>query len=167
MRLEPSGDNWDGLCPTSADQVSEYLDRMGLSTEDRDTAIEVIQCSPELLVRQLLYRLGYDYRVSLKGLPSAVDLVLPVRRKVIEVRGCFWHGHDCGRCRIPATRRSYWLAKIARNRKRGGRTRRKLRSLGWDVLILWECQTRDHTRLKTRLSVFLGKGSSRDRTRAG
>jgi DNA mismatch endonuclease (patch repair protein) len=76
-------------------------------------------------------------------------------RKAIELRGCFWHGHTCGRCRIPVTRRAYWVSKIARNRRRDRRMRAALRRRGWRVLVVWECQTRDAARLRERLLRFL------------
>ncbi len=72
--------------------------------------------APEMIVRRLVHRLGFRYRLHVKALPGTPDLVFPSLRKVINVSGCFWHGHGCGRCRIPATRREYWLAKIKRNR---------------------------------------------------
>jgi DNA mismatch endonuclease (patch repair protein) len=84
------------------------------------------------------------------------DLVFASRRKVILVSGCFWHMHGvCGRCRVPVTRRDYWLAKLRRNRRRDRINRRRLRSLGWDVLIVWECQTADAERLRQRVVRFL------------
>lgn len=100
---------------------------------------------------------GYRYRLRDKSLPGTPHIVLPRRRKVIEVRGCFWHGHTCGRCRVPRTRRAYWLAKIERNRRRGRRTLAALAKLGWSVLVIWECQTRDPTKLAARLRTFLKK----------
>jgi len=78
-------------------------------------------------------------------------------KKIILVSGCFWHRHTCGACRIPATRRSYWVAKIDRNAARDRRTRRALSCLGWQVLVVWECQTKRANReqLKQRLGAFL------------
>ncbi|MCY2952237.1 MAG: hypothetical protein NTU53_09710 [Planctomycetota bacterium] len=67
----------------------------------------------------------------------------------------FWHMHACGRCRIPSIRRSYWLVKLQRNRHRDQLTRRKLRALGYDILTIWECQTRDPVKLTQRFARFL------------
>jgi DNA mismatch endonuclease (patch repair protein) len=98
--------------------------------------------SPELIVRRIVHRLGFRYRLHVKELPGKPDLVFPRLKKIIIVNGCFWHRHTCGACRIPASRRSYWLAKVNRNAERDKRTTRALRRLGWRVLTLWECQTR-------------------------
>ncbi|MEM6755563.1 MAG: very short patch repair endonuclease, partial [Planctomycetota bacterium] len=82
---------------------------------------------PELVVRRLVHAMGYRYRLHARDLPGTPDVVLPRLGKVIQVRGCFWHMHDCGRCRLPATRREYWRAKLERNRKRDAATDRALR----------------------------------------
>jgi DNA mismatch endonuclease (patch repair protein) len=111
--------------------------------------------TPEWIVRRAAHALGYRYRLHVRTLPGTPDLVFASRRKVINVSGCFWHMHGCGRCRIPAARRDYWVAKLERNRRRDRRTRRALRRLGWDVLTIWECQTRDRVRLRLRLSNYL------------
>lgn len=124
-------------------------------------AVKSKDTTPEMVVRRLVHGLGYRYRLHVAALPGAPDLVFPRLRKIIIVNGCFWHMHGCGRCRIPATRRGYWLAKLRRNALRDGQTRRALRRLGWEVLVVWECQTVparvDRTRAK--LSGFLcGRG---------
>jgi DNA mismatch endonuclease, patch repair protein len=93
------------------------------------------------------------------SLPGAPDLVFPRLNKAIFVSGCFWHRHTCGRCRIPAANRAYWLAKIDRNAARDRRVQRALRRLGWSVLVVWECQTAAarRERLQTRIDQFLAK----------
>ncbi len=111
--------------------------------------------TPEMAVRRLVHSLGFRYRLHVRELPGTPDIVLPRHRKIIEVRGCFWHMHTCGRCRIPATRREWWTTKLKRNRQRDRRTRRQLKRLQWDVLVIWECQTRDSQRLRKRLVDFL------------
>jgi DNA mismatch endonuclease (patch repair protein) len=111
----------------------------------------------ENIVRRLAHALGYRFRLHVRSLPGAPDLVFPRLRKVIFVHGCFWHRHTCGRCRIPATRRRYWLAKIDRNAARDRRVQRALRQLGWGVMVVWECQTKaaNRARLRSRLQSFL------------
>jgi DNA mismatch endonuclease (patch repair protein) len=113
--------------------------------------------TPELVVRRLVHALGYRYRLHVRALAGCPDLVFPRLHKIINVSGCFWHMHGCGRCRIPATRRGYWFAKLERNAARDRRTRRALRKAGWQVLVVWECQTiparRD--RLRTKVAAFL------------
>jgi DNA mismatch endonuclease, patch repair protein len=84
------------------------------------------------------------------------DLVFPRLGKIIDVRGCFWHMHGrCGRCRLPATRRAYWLAKLRRNAARDRASARALRREGWRVLVVWECQLRDPDRVAGRIERFL------------
>jgi DNA mismatch endonuclease (patch repair protein) len=102
--------------------------------------------------------MGFRYRLHVRTLPGTPDLVFPRLRKVINVSGCFWHMHGCGRCRIPATRRDYWVGKLRRNAARDRRTRRSLRRAGWQVLVVWECQVspRKLPRLRQRLAKFLG-----------
>src|SRR5438477_9336664 len=104
-------------------------------------AVKSGDTKPELAVRRLVHALGYRFRLHVRSLPGAPDLVFPRLRKVIFVSGCFWHRHTCGRCRIPSTRRAYWLAKIDRNAARDRRVQRALRRLGWGVMVVWECQT--------------------------
>lgn len=123
-------------------------------------AVKSKDTTPEMVVRRLSHRLGYRHRLHVKNLPGTPDLVYPRLRKIIEVRGCFWHMHACGRCRIPATRRGYWLAKLRRNASRDRMTVQKLRREGWRVLIVWECQTGDTDRLLGRLRRFLGASES-------
>jgi DNA mismatch endonuclease (patch repair protein) len=74
--------------------------------------------TPELLVRRLAHRLGFRFRLHIKSLPGSPDMVFPRLRKIININGCFWHMHHCGGCRIPSSRRSYWVAKLERNRQR-------------------------------------------------
>lgn len=110
-----------------------------------------------MIVRRLAHKLGYRYRLHSKDLPGTPDLVFAGRRAVIFVHGCFWHVHRCGWGRKrPAKNAAYWSAKRARNKARDARARRKLRLRGWRVLVVWECQVRDKTKLAHRLQSFLG-----------
>jgi DNA mismatch endonuclease (patch repair protein) len=111
---------------------------------------------PEMIVRKLVFAMGFRYRLHVRGLPGCPDLVFPARMKVILVHGCFWHRHSCGNGRVvPQTRKSFWLNKLLGNKRRDARNRRALRKLGWDVLIVWECQTDRTERLMERLHWFL------------
>jgi DNA mismatch endonuclease, patch repair protein len=125
-------------------------------------AVKGKNTTPELRVRRLVHSLGYRYRLHVRELPGTPDLVFPRLRKVINVSGCFWHMHGCGRCRIPATRRDYWLAKLERNAARDRATRRALQRAGWQVLTVWECQTNESglRRLTGRIARFLASGES-------
>lgn len=111
---------------------------------------------PEMRVRRLAHHLGYRYRLHRKDLPGKPDLVFPGRKKVIFVHGCFWHGHDCraGQKR-PQTNQEYWIRKLERNRQRDVANQIRLRELGWEPLIIWECQTRDKNKLAGQLTSFL------------
>lgn len=104
-------------------------------------AVKSHSTTPEMVVRRLVHGLGFRYRLHVRSLPGAPDLVFPRLRKVIFVSGCFWHMHTCGRCRIPTARRKYWVAKLQRNAERDQRVQRALRRAGLGVLVVWECQT--------------------------
>jgi DNA mismatch endonuclease (patch repair protein) len=110
-----------------------------------------------MVVRRLIHAMGYRYRPHVHSLPGNPDLVFPRLRKIIFISGCFWHMHGCGRCRIPSSRRAYWLKKLERNAARDKRVQRALRNAGWRVLVVWECQTQRAglDRLQARLGRFL------------
>ncbi len=111
---------------------------------------------PEWAVRRLVHALGFRYRLHVKTLPGKPDLVLPRHRKVILVHGCFWHAHGCRAARRPpATRAVFWQEKFARNVARDQQNLRDLWQAGWQVLVVWECETRDPDRLRALLSAFL------------
>ncbi len=121
-------------------------------------AVKSGDTTPELIVRRLVHALGYRYRLHCRELPGQPDLVFPRLGKAIQVHGCFWHRHVCEAGQsTPASRRAYWNAKFARNMERDRSNLRKLRRLGWSVLVVWECQTRTTKRelLRRRLSKFL------------
>lgn len=112
---------------------------------------------PEMRVRRAAHALGYRYRLHAKDLPGSPDLVFRGRKKVIFVHGCFWHRHPgCGQASMPSTRREYWQAKFDRNVARDAAAETTLREAGWDVLVVWECETKDSQGLKDRLRRFLG-----------
>jgi DNA mismatch endonuclease, patch repair protein len=106
---------------------------------------------PELAVRSLLHRLGYRFRLQRRDLPGTPDIVMPARKVVVFVHGCFWHGHWCKRTKMPKSRVDYWNEKIEGNRRRDVRKRRKLRSLGWKVVVVWECELKRPERLAMKL----------------
>ncbi len=77
-------------------------------------------------------------------LPGSPDLVFPARRKAIFVHGCFWHRHEgCSRASAPSSNVRYWRKKLGDNVQRDILVSEKLRSLGWAVLKVWECETQD------------------------
>lgn len=111
---------------------------------------------PEILVRRLIYGMGYRYRLYVKGLPGKPDIVMAGRKKIIDVRGCFWHGHyDCKYGKLPKTRESFWKEKIQRNRQRDADNVHLLEDKGWHVLVVWQCELKDLDSLKKRLVEFI------------
>ena len=121
-------------------------------------AIKGKNTGPELVVRTLLHRLGYRYRLHARELPGRPDIVFSRRKKAIEVRGCFWHHHDeaeCPNAVLPKTRAEWWRSKLEANVARDRRNASALRSLGWDVEVVWECQV-GRSDLNDRLELFLG-----------
>jgi DNA mismatch endonuclease (patch repair protein) len=111
---------------------------------------------PEKVVRTLAHALGYRFRLQRRDLPGTPDLIFPRLREAIFVHGCFWHRHpDCSGASMPKTRVEFWADKFARNIERDVRKENQLRELGWDVAIVWECETRDSNTLKRRLAEWL------------
>lgn len=112
--------------------------------------------APEMYVRRLVYGLGYRYRLHRKDLPGKPDLVFPGRRKVIFVHGCFWHQHaGCKGGHIPKSNQDYWIPKLERNKARDKKVKEELRSKGWDVLVIWECELKEHDSVVERIKKFL------------
>jgi DNA mismatch endonuclease (patch repair protein) len=113
---------------------------------------------PEMKVRKLIHGMGYRYRLHRKDLPGKPDLVFPGLKKVIFVHGCFWHGHKgCAASQRPTSNTEYWNAKLDRNLKRDQKNLKALEELGWRPLVIWECQTRDETKMRRAIVRFLGK----------
>jgi DNA mismatch endonuclease (patch repair protein) len=119
------------------------------SIKGRDT-------SPEMVVRRLVHAMGFRYRLHVAELPGKPDLVFVRLKRIIDVRGCFWHQHiGCGDGHIPKSRAEYWVPKLARNKERDAVNMHALRRLGFRVLVLWECEVRDPKRLAAKLRRFL------------
>lgn len=97
---------------------------------------------PETLIRSMLHRRGFRFRLHVRDLPGKPDIVLPRYRAVIFVNGCFWHGHDCPLFKMPGTRQEFWREKIGRNRANDEKSRDLLIKSGWRVGVIWECAIR-------------------------
>ncbi len=111
---------------------------------------------PELVVRRLVHRLGFRYRLHRSDLPGKPDLVFSKRRKVVFVHGCFWHRHpDCSLARLPKSRLGFWVPKLEKNRERDERNQAELQRTGWEILVVWECELRDREALEARIIDFL------------
>ena len=115
----------------------------------RDTA-------PERAVRKIAHRMGLRFRLYRRDLPGRPDLVLPKHRLAIFVHGCFWHQHEgCRYAHLPKTRTRYWETKFARNVERDSENEESLRSLGWNVAVVWECEVGDEEGVRQRLKAAI------------
>jgi DNA mismatch endonuclease (patch repair protein) len=113
---------------------------------------------PELVIRKALRSLGIGYRLHSPELPGKPDIVMKGRSKIIEVRGCFWHRHTgCKFAYTPKSNQTFWNAKFQGNVRRDERNISLLQNGGWDVLVVWECETNDAKVLKRRLESFIRK----------
>jgi DNA mismatch endonuclease, patch repair protein len=113
---------------------------------------------PEMVVRRLLHRLGYRYRLHDKTLPGTPDIVFRGRRRVIFVHGCFWHSHDCRYGTVkPQTNPSFWEQKRLDTMKRDVRHVSALAKAGWQVLTVWECELSPTEQLSDTLQRFLAE----------
>ena len=113
---------------------------------------------PELLVRSMVHRMGFRFRLHRKDLPGAPDIVLPKHMKTIFVHGCFWHGHEgCPRSARPTTRPAFWKKKLDGNMRRDTENVRHLTDMGWKVLVVWQCEMRNRTTLQAKLQAFLNE----------
>jgi len=112
---------------------------------------------PELVVRSLVHRMGFRYRLHDRSLPGSPDMVFPCRGKIIFLHGCFWHRHAdrCELTRWPKSKLDFWRPKLEQNQQRDKIVRRQLLKMGWRVLIVWECQLKSREILTAKLRAFL------------
>lgn len=118
---------------------------------------------PEMLVRRIVHRMGFRYRLHDRKLPGSPDLVFKSRRKAIFVHGCFWHRHpdpDCRLARMPKSQLDFWRPKLEGNRERDLRNLSELEAIGWQYFIVWECELGHREQLQNKLLVFLTEGDS-------
>jgi DNA mismatch endonuclease, patch repair protein len=119
---------------------------------------------PEMRVRSLLHSLGYRFRLHSKVLPGKPDIVLTKHKTIIFVHGCFWHCHDCRwGAVVPKTRADFWSNKRQGNVERDGKKKAALEALGWRVMTIWECQTRELEALLLVLKPLIGPAVRLDR----
>ena len=115
---------------------------------------------PEMVVRRMLHRMGCRYRLHRGDLPGKPDIVFGKRKKAIFVHGCFWHRHDdpaCRLARLPKSKLDFWLPKLSANAERDARHQAELKRLGWNVLVVWECELRQSEQLENKLRQFVGE----------
>lgn len=131
---------------------------------DKKTRSRVMQSvpsentKPEMLVRSFLHKNGFRFRLHSKKLPGHPDIVLPKYKTVIEVRGCFWHRHPgCRQATMPSSNVEFWQKKFKRNVDRDKKTEKQLNELGWNLIVVWECELKSDEFLKTLPSLILNK----------
>lgn len=116
--------------------------------------IRSVNSRPEELVRKYLFSKGFRYRKNVRSLPGCPDIVLTKYRTVVFVNGCFWHKHDCPRFVWPSSNEEYWHSKIQRNVERDKKSIAELQALGWNVIIVWECELKK-TKRDMRLALLV------------
>ncbi|MCA2992530.1 DNA mismatch endonuclease Vsr [Gemmatimonas sp.] len=117
-------------------------------------AIKRRDTQPEMRLRRALHATGFRFRLDRRDLPGSPDIVLPKYRTAIFVHGCFWHRHNCRFFKWPKTRAEFWREKLNGNVERDRRTMRSLRRLGWQVLVIWECELRENASSSSTLSCI-------------
>ncbi|MEW6535545.1 MAG: DNA mismatch endonuclease Vsr [Candidatus Auribacterota bacterium] len=130
-----------------------------LSSQKRSWNMSKIRSNntrPEMIVRRLLHSLGFRFRLHRKDLPGKPDIVLPKFMTVIFIHGCFWHRHSgCARCTTPKSNLDYWEQKFQKNIQRDHDNQSALIKAGWNVLVIWECETKDTETLQKNIVSFL------------
>ncbi|HEY3379799.1 MAG TPA: very short patch repair endonuclease [Armatimonadota bacterium] len=128
------------------------------TTEKRSDVMRKIRSTdtkPEIKLRKALHQLGYRYRLHDKRLPGKPDIVLAKYRTMIQVRGCFWHGHTCHDGHLPKSKLDYWRPKLEGNQMRDQRNDQLARELGWSVIVVWECECTSITRLEETIASIV------------
>jgi DNA mismatch endonuclease, patch repair protein len=112
---------------------------------------------PEIIVRKALHAAGFRFRLHDKKLPGKPDIVLPKYKAVVFVHGCFWHGHNCAKFRMPKSNKKFWREKLIANAKRDAWSCKQLKSQKWRVLKVWECQLLPDERTRKTTNVIVAK----------
>ena len=150
------GAKFAGAADPMADVMSpEKRSALMSGIRSRDTG-------PEKILRRMLHKAGFRYRLHAKDLPGCPDIVFYGRRKVVFVHGCFWHLHP-GCRKVPASRQDFWISKLVENCKRDRSNRLRLKRAGWDVLVVWECELRDPEAAFGKVRDFLDGKPTRSR----
>jgi len=130
---------------------------------DNMRAIKSKNTKPELLIRSALHRMGFRFRLHKKDLPGKPDIVLPKYKTIIDVRGCFWHRHpNCKMATTPSTNTSYWIKKFTTNVQRDKDNQKKLESMGWNVIVVWECEISKLDKIINNLQHEIKKGAKKE-----
>jgi DNA mismatch endonuclease (patch repair protein) len=111
---------------------------------------------PEIIIRSMIHKMGFRFRLHDKTLPGKPDIVLPRHKKIIFIHGCFWHLHNCRYGRVkPKTNADFWQAKRLSNKIRDKKNLVELKKLGWQILVVWECQIKKMPILMQKVNEFL------------
>ena len=103
---------------------------------------------PEEIVARYLFSQGFRYRRSVRSLPGTPDIVLKKYNTVIFVNGCFWHMHEnCRYSVMPENHKEFWAEKLLKNKERDEKKKRQLEQMGWNVIVVWECQLKGEEKL--------------------
>jgi DNA mismatch endonuclease (patch repair protein) len=119
--------------------------------------ISGVETKPETMVRKFLFSNGFRYRKNDKRYPGKPDIVLPKYKTVIFVHGCFWHGHNCKKGKLPETRKEFWKKKIKSNIERDKRNKQELERSGWKVIVVWQCEISNKSQLNNTLNLVINK----------
>lgn len=136
--------------------ASVPMDTVSKAQRSRNMAlVRTRDTTPELIVRKIIHAEGFRFRLHRADLPGKPDIVLPKHHAVVFVHGCFWHAHGCRRGAAPSSNTEFWERKRQANVQRDQRQRSQLQAMGWRVLVVWECETRDRETLRASLRSFL------------
>jgi len=120
-------------------------------------AVRSKNTGPELQVRKLIHNLGFRFSLHRRDLPGSPDIVLSSLRTAVFVHGCYWHGHQCAKGKLPKSNVSYWSAKIVANRLRDEANRKALRAMDWHAVTVWQCELKAEGKLRVRLRKALSE----------
>ena len=130
---------------------SEVIHKVSEQRSRNMSAIKSKNTKPEIKVRKVLHSMGYRFRLHRKDLPGSPDIVLPKYKTVIFVHGCFWHRHEnCKYASIPKTRKEFWESKFKANVKRDKEIQEKIKNIGWQSVVVWECEIKNE-KIKDKL----------------
>ena len=135
---------------------SEVIHKVSEQRSRNMSAIKSKNTKPEIKVRKILHSMGYRFRLHSKGLPGSPDIVLPKYKTLIFVHGCFWHRHEnCKYASNPKTRKEFWESKFKANVKRDFEIQEKIKNIGWQSVVIWECEIKNKALLINRLQNIL------------
>ena len=136
---------------------SEVIHKVSEQKSRNMSAIKSKNTKPEIKVRKVLHSMGYRFRLHSKDLPGSPDIVLPKYKTVIFVHGCFWHRHEnCKYASTPKTRKEFWESKFKANVKRDKEIEEKIKNIGWQSSVIWECELKDIDNLRDKIiGIFI------------